>query len=162
MSIESQFQTLFAYHWHTNLRLIDLAIKLDESQIKEKQGYGRGSIRDLFFHLLRADQSWRIGLETGRQASPLRQGDFPDLKSIRTGFEHERGAWQELLDSFDTEQIAGDISIENRRGESYSFPRWRILQHVLFHGMQHHSELAQLLTAKGKPPGDIDFIFYEG
>jgi hypothetical protein len=27
--------------------------------------------------------------------------------------------------------------------------------------MQHHAELALLLTQKGKSPGDIDFIFYE-
>jgi len=36
------------------------------------------------------------------------------------------------------------------------------LQHLILHGMQHHTEIAQLLTLKGQSPGDIDFIFYEG
>ncbi len=32
---------------------------------------------------------------------------------------------------------------------------------LVLHGMQHHAELALMLTQKGKPPGDIDFIFYK-
>jgi uncharacterized damage-inducible protein DinB len=46
-------------------------------------------------------------------------------------------------------------------GESAILPRWRIFQHLVLHGMQHHTELAQLLTAKGQSPGDIDFVFYD-
>jgi uncharacterized damage-inducible protein DinB len=39
--------------------------------------------------------------------------------------------------------------------------RWRILQHLVLHGMQHHTEIAHGLTVKGHSPGDIDFIFFE-
>jgi uncharacterized damage-inducible protein DinB len=42
----------------------------------------------------------------------------------------------------------------------WTFPRWRVLQHLALHGMQHATEIAQLLTVKGQSPGDIDFIFY--
>ena len=40
-------------------------------------------------------------------------------------------------------------------------PLWRVLQHLILHGMQHHAELAQLLTAKGQSPGNLDFIFFQ-
>jgi uncharacterized damage-inducible protein DinB len=53
------------------------------------------------------------------------------------------------------------MELINRRGDIFPTPRWRVLQHLVLHGMQHHSELAQLLTAKGQSPGNIDFIFYE-
>lgn len=56
----------------------------------------------------------------------------------------------------------GEIELTSRRGELYTFKLWRVLQHLIMHGMQHHSELAQLLTNEGKSPGDIDFIFYRG
>jgi uncharacterized damage-inducible protein DinB len=57
-------------------------------------------------------------------------------------------------------EIEAEMSLTDRRGRLWEIPRWRILQHVALHGMQHHAELAQLLTAAGQSPGDIDFIFY--
>ncbi len=160
MFSQSQFQTLFAYHWHTTRRLIACAAKLDEADYQDNPGYGHGSIHDLLFHLLRTDQGWRLGLETGRQPSPLPQEDFPDLKSLQTGFEREQVAWQALLDRLSAEEIEGNIDLTTLRGGRMTFPRWRILQHLVLHGMQHHTEVAQLLTAKGESPGNIDFIFF--
>ena len=161
MFSKSLFLNLFAYHWHTNHHLMACAAKLIESQLKDNPGYGHGSIHDLFFHLLRTDQSWRMGLETGRQTSPLREVDYSDLMSLQTGFEGEQQAWQELLESLEPEQIEGNVDLTNWCGDIITFPRWRILQHIVLHGMQHHSELAQLLTSKGQPPGDMDFIFFD-
>jgi uncharacterized damage-inducible protein DinB len=39
---------------------------------------------------------------------------------------------------------------------------WRILQHVILHGMQHASEIAKRLTEFGHSPGNIDFIYFQG
>jgi uncharacterized damage-inducible protein DinB len=139
---------------------MESARNLGEADYKRSPSYGRGSVHGLLFHVLRADQGWRLGLETGRQLSPLREEDFPDLKSLQTGFEDEQGAWQALLDRLAAEDIGGNIELTTWRGDVVTFARWRILQHVVLHGMQHHSELAQLLTAKGQSPGNIDFIFF--
>ncbi|MCA9871854.1 MAG: hypothetical protein KC487_15925 [Anaerolineae bacterium] len=54
------------------------------------------------------------------------------------------------------------MTLINWRGDPWTMPLWRVLQHLILHGMQHHTELAQLLTAEGQSPGDIDLLFYRG
>lgn len=160
MSDRSQFQILFPYHWHTASRLLDGAARLTQADYTDNPGYGHGSIQDVFFHVLRTDQGWRIGLQTGRQATAMKPEAFPDLKSLQAGFESERREWQMLLEELGEEEVQREMTLTNWRGDVLVLPRWRILQHVILHGMQHHAELAQLLTAKGQGPGNIDFLFY--
>lgn len=160
MFIESQFQTLFAYHWHTTTKLLALAETLGDAAYHENPGYGHGSRHDLFFHLLRTDSSWLAALETGKQVAGVKPEEFSDLASLRAGFAETRRAWQTYLDALTAEQIQNDIDLLNWRGDKFTLPLWRILQHLAFHRMQHHTEIAALLTAKGQSPGDIDFLFY--
>jgi uncharacterized damage-inducible protein DinB len=160
MAVRSQFQTLFAYHFHTTSRLLDCAARLSENAYRAHPGYGHGALHDLFFHLLRADRGWRTALETGRQSAGIQSEEFPDLAALRAGLAAEQAAWQALVDGLTDEQSAGDVELINWRGDRLTMPRWRILQHLVLHGMQHHAELAERLTAAGQPPGDIDFIFY--
>lgn len=161
MFSKSLFQTLFNYHWHTTARLLDCTAQLSPADYHENPGYGHGSVHDLFFHLLRADWGWRMALETGKQLRPLRATDYTSFELIKSGFEQEQSAWQSLLEKLSPAEIEGAYELTNWKGEVFSMPYWRFLQHIVLHGMQHHAELAQLLTAKGQSPGNLDFIFFE-
>jgi uncharacterized damage-inducible protein DinB len=156
---KTYFESLFAYHWHTNFRLLNCASQLSDPEISMDPDYGRGSIFNLFFHILRSDNTWRFVLETGRPLSPLRVEDYPDLKAVESGLGNEQNKWQSLLDRLSPVEIESSMETD-RRGETVLIARWRILQHVILHGMQHHTELAQILTQKGQSPGNIDFIFF--
>lgn len=158
---KSHLQTLFAYHWHTTHQLISSASCLEETDCLANPGYGHGSIHDLLFHLLRSATSWRLTLESGQQPAPLKVEDFSTLEALQTGFTSEQRAWEGYLEGLSEAEIDEVMELINRRGDIFPTPRWRVLQHLVLHGMQHHSELAQLLTAKGQSPGNIDFIFYE-
>ena len=160
MFIKNQFTTLFDYHWHTNQRLISCAAEVSHDDYFAKPGDGLDSIHEILFHILRADSGWRAGLETGVQQLPLAGDDYPDLEALKSGFEREQVAWGKLLDSLTAEQIKAKITLRRANGAEMDFFFWRILQHVVFHGMQHQSELAHLLTSKGHSPGDIDFLFF--
>jgi len=155
------FLRLFDYHWHTCFRLLDLAAKLSEEEYQGNPGSGPRSPHALLLHLLQTDWAWRRAMETGQQQAPLPAEGFPNLLAVRGGFQAEKAAWQIYLDGLSPESVEGEITLTTRRGNGVDFPRWRILQHVILHGMQHHSELARTLTGYGHSPGDIDFIFYD-
>ena len=162
MFAKAQFQTLFAYHWYTNKRLLATAVQLSEGDLYAENEYGRGGIFPLFLHLFQADRGWRIGLETKQQTVVPGQEAYPDLAALQAAFAEEETAWAAYLDGLSAAEIEGTIELTSLRNTQLAMPQWRILQHVLFHGMQHHTELAQLLTEKGHSPGDIDLLFYPG
>lgn len=154
------YKSLFAYHWHTNDHLLDLAAELDEASFVEGGTIGARSIHQLFFHIMSTDRNWRLGLETGRQHESLPIDEFPDVDALRTGFGREKLAWDSLLERLGPEKIRAALNLVARDGRELVIERWRILQHVVLHGMQHHAELAQRLSELGHSPGDLDFIFF--
>jgi uncharacterized damage-inducible protein DinB len=110
--------------------------------------------------MLATARSWRVALETGQQPARLQAEAYPSLDDVRAGFAQEREAWHALLEPLSDEKIDSPIALTTFRGESTTIHIWRVFQHLILHGMQHHTEIAQLLTSKGHSPGDIDFIFY--
>lgn len=155
MTMQSHYQTLFAYHWHTTQRLLALVEKVAETAVFS-------TCHQTLSHLLSTDYSYRTALETGQQPAHLAADQFPTLSNLKTGFLEEQSKWSTLLASLNDDDIAGSADLTTLRGHTMSFPRWRILQQVLLHGMQHHAELAQLLTEQSHSPGDLDFIFFQG
>lgn len=159
--MKSQYLTLFAYTWHTTRQLLDCAALCTTVQYFGHPGYGHGSMHDLFYHLFGSNYLWHLSLTTGAAPSarpPIT--DFPDLAALRAALQRQNDAWQLHLESLTGQSIAADITLADRRGRLTTLPHWRFLQHLVLHSMQHHTELAQLLTAAGHSPGNIDFIFY--
>lgn len=155
-----QIKTLFSYHWAMTVRLIEGAAQIEESIYKKELDYGRGSVHDLLFHILAADHSWRIALQSGRQQPGLDNSDFPDLDSVHALLEDEERAWQEYFTDLTDAALQEEVSLTSLRGHTRNIPLWRVLVHLVLHGMQHQSELSRLLTEQDQSPGDIDFIFF--
>ena len=162
MSSQTHLQTLFTYHWRTTQRMIECAAKLSDDDYTAHPSYGHGSIHNLLFHLLRTITGWRAALETGRQQAPISPEEYTSLAALQAGFSAEQAAWQQILDTLSDAEIDAELDLINWRGDVWKIARWRVLHHLVLHGMQHHAELAQLLTDKGQSPGDIDFIFFRG
>jgi len=101
-----------------------------------------------------------VGLETGFQPEPFAPEAYPDLAAIRAGMADEAAAWASLTDGLSGAEIEAELILTARLGRAWPIPRWRVLQHQILQGMQHHAELARLLTEAGQSPGDLDFIFF--
>ena len=162
MIMQSRYLLLFSYRWDTCIKIIELAENISEEAYRENTGYGHGSIHKILFHLLRADHAWRIAIETKIQPDLLKIEDYHVLSSIKNGFINEQTKWKELLGKIKDNEYDQDIELTSPRGDKYSFVCWKILEHIIIHGIQHCTEISQILTMKGHSPGDIDFLFYKG
>ncbi len=161
MQVE-QINTLFEYHWSTTERLLEIAGQLPEEDYSRKLEYGPGSVHRLIFHLIASNNSWRNALETGTQEVGINAEDYPDPSALKELFIQERDAWRQYLSQLSAEDLNAVATLTSLRGREHTFPLWHVLTHLILHGMQHHSELAQVLTDFDRSPGNIDFIFYTG
>jgi uncharacterized damage-inducible protein DinB len=103
-----------------------------------------------------------VALETGQQPPRLDASRLTNAATLGAALAEEFDRWQQLLAGLSDAQVDGDVTLTTARGQRGDVAYWRVLQHLAFHNMQHATELAQLLTAQGHSPGDLDFIFYGG
>jgi len=162
MSTQELFVTCFAYHAWANQRILDCAARLDPADYYAESAYSHGSLHNLFFHIARGDYIWRHVIQYGqRPQTPLQEQECPNLAELRTRWQEEMRAMQDLLASWSNAEIDSDVQVIESNGAVYPLNRRRMLMHLLLHGMQHRSEAAALLTSYGQNPGDLDFIFFE-
>jgi uncharacterized damage-inducible protein DinB len=154
------FQTLFAYHWHVTQRLLDAAGRLDPAAYLADTGYGYGSIHSTLVHLRSASHTYLTTLQTGVRPRSLDPAFSPDLAAVCQGFAEEQAGWDALLERLTSDEIESPFDVQMRDGSVAKIPRWHLMQQVILHGMQHHAELARLLTEHGQSPGDFDFLFF--
>jgi uncharacterized damage-inducible protein DinB len=149
------------YHFATTRALMDLAEKLETADYLAKNGYSADGIHGTLFHLTVVANAWRTGLTTGKQGVTFDRERVQTLADVRAQQAIEEAAWLAYLETQSDADIAAERHLTNWRGEPVSFYTWQILQHFVLHGMQHHSELARMLTDKGHSPGNIDFLYFK-
>jgi len=148
----------FSFHFDETQRLLALARALPEDIYRATNGYSHDSVHNTFAHLLGASQLWR-NVIANREPSFSEAEDMADIDALVALFEIERTGWRELVATFDAETLFGTIERQSPFG-TIVLTIWQTLQHVILHGMGHHTELARMLTEAGQSPNDIDFLFY--
>jgi uncharacterized damage-inducible protein DinB len=160
-AVKDLIATLYAYNSWATARILSCAGKLDATQLTAPTGFPHGSLRDLLLHMIRAEWIWRHSIQTGvRPQASLRAEDFPTVDKIVTRWKEEEQAMRDFLAGLTDADLAGEVTVTRGDGKLYTFALWKILMHVLLHGMQHRSEAAAILTSYGQSPGDLDFIHY--
>lgn len=159
-SFPQTYQIQFSFHFDVTQRLLELARALPEDVYRAKNGYSHESMHNTFVHLLGADNFWRHVI-ADMPIPDLEPEDIAGIDALASMLEVERKGWHELLATFDSATLLGPFDLQSPYGARV-FPMWRPLQHLILHGMQHHTELARMLTEAGRLPGDIDFLSLQG
>lgn len=160
MLAQAMLKTMFAYNAAVNAKVVELAALLDDADLDAPTNYAQGSIRGTLAHLLRVQWSWRTVAETHLPpASAPAISGASSIAELSTFAQAEADAINAWLATQSETDLATPFPSKYGDQEFEILP-WQALTQILFHNMQHRSEIALWLTEKGHSPGDLDFIYF--
>jgi uncharacterized damage-inducible protein DinB len=146
-----EIRWLFAYDRWATARVLSVLDDLDATTWSRGDVVGDRGLGAVLVHHLGASQRWRVSFQTegdGEGPEPEKE-PLPAVEELRARWEQEWAVVDAWLPTLTDEFI----------GQSHEgVPIWQMLIHVVNHGTQHRSEVAALLTAEGRSPGDLDMI----
>jgi uncharacterized damage-inducible protein DinB len=157
---QTMLVTMLGYNAFANAKVIDIASSLTDEELDAPTNYAQGSIRSTLAHLLRVQWSWRTVTETHlppTSAPPISgTSSIAELKAFAQAEAEAISAWVATQSDAELE-----THFPSKYGDQeFEILPWQALTQMLFHSMQHRSEIALWLTETGHSPGDLDFIYY--
>ena len=149
------------YYWATDI-ILEAASKVTPAQFSAvpDPDPGRGGLRGILVHMLDSEIRWRQTVQKLPLTPDLVPADFPDAAALKTRWAVERANWLSFCKGLDDEKLNATYTYQFDNGPVRTRFVWQTIMHVLYHGMQHRSEAAYLLTGYGHSPGDLDFNLY--
>jgi uncharacterized damage-inducible protein DinB len=155
-----QIQDMHNYNRWANVRILDAAAKLsNEDFIRDLQN-SYPSIRDTLAHMMSAEWVW---LERCRGTSPkemLPSSSFPTVTAFRERWDEIHRELIELVNTVTEETLNSIISYVNFQGETWKYPLWQIICHVVNHSTYHRGQVITMLRQLGAEPMSTDFLLY--
>lgn len=152
------FSELFEYNYWARDRQLEACAVLSPEEFQRALGNSYLSIRDTLAHLVGAEWLW---LERCRGRSPRAMPsaeEFPTLVTIAERWRTVEQGMREYLSGLNEEVLARTLIYTNLRGETWKYPLWRVLLHLVNHQTYHRGQVTTLLRQLGRRPAPVDLL----
>jgi len=155
-------QALYDYNRWANERVLDAVAKLTPEQFNKDLENSFRSVRGTLVHILSAEWIW---LERWHGTSPRSMLDaeqLSDVAAVRERWAKVESQRAELIRSLTPERLESVISYVNVRGQTFAYPLWQMMVHVVNHSTYHRGQITTLLRQVGAKPVSTDLLrFYD-
>lgn len=147
--------TLIRFNFWANWRILAACEQLPPDEFTRAiiPDPGWASLRGVLVHILDTEYGWRSVLQAQGTGAILEASDFDDVAALHARWVIERTAWFDYAAGLGDESINQGYDGDVKEGSRV----WQTITHVIFHGIQHRSEAAFILTGYGQSPGELDF-----
>lgn len=151
---------LYEYNRWANARVLDAVSKLTPEQFTRDLQSSHRSVRDTLAHILAAEWIW---LERWKAVSPkalLTPTDFQTVESLATRWAKVERGYVEFINGITDESLAEVITYTNTKGEEWTYPLGRMMQHVMNHSSYHRGQVATMLRQLGASVNPVDLLVF--
>ena len=146
------------YNYWARDRQLQSCASLSADEFSRQLGGSFPSLRETFAHMVAAEWLW---LERWRGNSPktlIPPDEFPDLDAVTARWHAVEREMRAYLTRLDEEALAAARTYVSTRGEQWTYPLWKMIQHLLNHQSYHRGQVATLLRMLGAKPPHVDFL----
>ena len=154
------FQTLYAYNRWANARVCDVVAKLTAEQYTRDLANSFRSVRDTLTHILAAEWIWLRRWLGESPKALLDPAAFPDLAALRAKWAEVEREQTAFVNSLTDERLKATISYVNTKGQTWTYPLWQMLQHLVNHSTYHRGQVTTMLRQLGAEPAPTDFLLF--
>jgi uncharacterized damage-inducible protein DinB len=156
----SFIREVYDYNRWANEKSLGSVSRLDEERFTRNLGNSFSSVRDTLVHILGAEWIW---LERWNGRSPralLNVSELPGLADITTRWKRVEESRSAFLQNLRASDLSASVSYVNQRGQTWSYPLWQQMMHVVNHSTYHRGQITTLLRQLGSEPVSTDLLIY--
>jgi uncharacterized damage-inducible protein DinB len=157
----SSIRELYAYNRWANAQVLKSVAHLTHGQLTRDLGASHRSILDTLVHILHWEWSWLQRWTPTPHSQVFSAATLPDAAALEAGVHSVESAQRELLESLTGERLAGIVGYVNDRGETWAYPLWRQMYHVVNHSSHHRGQIVGMIRQLGCEPATTDFLAFQ-
>jgi len=153
---------LYEYNYWARDRQLEACAALTEEQFLRPMGSSFSSVRDTLAHLVVVEWVWH---ERWQGKSPAKVDaqefaaeTFPNLAAIRDRWRAVEGNVRGYLAELGEPALKQSLTYTNMKGETWTYPLWQTLLHVVNHQTYHRGQITTLLRQLGAEAPAIDYL----
>ena len=151
---------LYRYNSWATARVLDAVSPLAEADFTRDLKNSFGSIRDTLTHVVWAEWIW---LERWKGESPttvFSPAEFATVDGLRERFNAVATERSLFLDELTPARLSQVVEYVNMKGQTWRYPLWQQLQHVVNHSTYHRGQVTTMLRQLGAEALAPEFLDY--
>ena len=156
----TDIQELYRYNRWANDRMFDTVCHLTVNEFTRDLGSSFPSARDTLTHLVWAEWIW---LQRWKGMSPQLVFDpteFSHPQALKARWLEVKAEQHAFLGVLTTERLRAVVAYVNLQGQSWGYPLWRQMYHVVNHSTYHRGQLTTMLRQLQAMPTTTDFLVF--
>jgi len=156
----SAVQELYRYDRWANSRVFEAVSGLTRDAFVKDLGSSYPSVRDTLTHIVWAEWLW---LQRWKGTSPqtvFQATDFPLPDALRARWLEVEVEQRAFLEAVTAERVLSIVRYVNLQGQTWEYPLWRQMYHVVNHSTYHRGQITAMLRQLGARPVPTDFLMF--
>lgn len=153
-------QELYRYNRWANSRFFEAVCGLTRDAFVKDLGSSYPSVRDTLTHIVWAEWLW---LQRWKGTSPqtvFQATDFPLSDTLRARWLEIEVEQSAFLEAVTAERLLSIVRYVNLQGQTWEYPLWRQMYHVVNHSTYHRGQITTMLRQLGARPVPTDFLMF--
>jgi uncharacterized damage-inducible protein DinB len=152
---------LYRYNRWANGRTFDAVSTLTPEQFARDLGASHPSLRDTLTHVVWAESIWLQRWTGSSPRTVLQASEFPRPDALRARWAEVEAQQRVFVEAVTPERLASIVRYVNLQGETWQYPLWRQMYHLVNHSTYHRGQVAAMLRQVGARPHATDFLVFQ-